>query len=318
MTRERLARRALAGLALAGSAITAPAGSAQAEKYASIVVDAESDTVLHARHADAPRYPASLTKVMTLYMLFDEISAGRVSLDDPLTVSRNAARQPPSNLRLRPGDTITVADAIDSLVTKSANDVAVVVAEHIGGSEDRFAALMTVKARTLGMNSTRFYNASGLPDSRQVSTARDMARLAEAILEDHGEHYDYFALQRFRWGGRTYKNHNKLLGSVEGVDGIKTGYTRASGFNLMASSVREDRRIIAVMLGGRTSAARNRHVTELIEAAYRSFDGPRGRSPALRTKIAFEDVPQPIDPNAAARPLLNGKPLPMGEGDAHD
>ena len=153
MTRERLARRALAGLALAGSAITAPAGSAQAEKkYASIVVDAESDTVLHARHADAPRYPASLTKVMTLYMLFDEISAGRVSLDDPLTVSRNAARQPPSNLRLGPGDTISVADAIDALVTKSANDVAVVVAEHIGGSEDRFAALMTVKARTLGMN----------------------------------------------------------------------------------------------------------------------------------------------------------------------
>lgn len=315
MTQKLLSRYVLAGLTVGGALIAMPAGAANAEKYASIVIDAETDTVLHARHADAPRYPASLTKVMTLYMLFDEIKAGRISLDDRLTVSKTAARQPPSNLRLSAGDTISVRDAIDALVTKSANDVAVVVAEKIGGSEDRFAALMTVKARTLGMNSTNFYNASGLPDSRQLSTARDMAVLAEAVLEDHPEYYHSFSTTQFDWGGRSYKNHNKLLGRVDGVDGIKTGYTRASGFNLMASSMRGDRRIITVMLGGRTSGARNRHVTELIEAAFHSFEGPTGNAPALRTQIAFGKVSQPIDPNAAAQPLLNGKPLPVGEGD---
>ena len=315
MTREQISRQVLRGLAAGSALLILPAGAAQAEKYASIVIDAETDTVLHARHADSPRYPASLTKVMTLYMLFEEIEAGRISPDEKLTVSRTASRQPPSNLRLSAGDTISVSDAIDALITKSANDVAVVVAERIGGSEDRFAALMTVKARTLGMNATKFYNASGLPDSRQVSTARDMAVLAEAMLEDHPDYYHYFSVAEFDWDGRTYRNHNKLLGNVAGVDGIKTGYTRASGFNLMASSVRDDRRIITIMLGGRTSGARNRHVTELIEAAYRSFEGPTGNTPALRTEIAFEAVSQPIDPNAAAQPLLNGKPLPVGEGD---
>ncbi len=315
MTYERMARWAITGVAVATLACSIPSASASPEKYASIVVDAQSDTVLHARHADALRYPASLTKVMTMYMLFEELSAGRISLNDQLTVSSTAARQPPSNLRLKAGDTISVADAIDALVTKSANDVAVVVAEHIGGSEDRFSALMTVKARALGMNATSFYNASGLPDDRQVSTARDMSRLAKAVLENHPDYYHHFALDTFRWEGRTYSNHNKLLKTVDGVDGIKTGYTRASGFNLMATSVRGERRIIAIMLGGRTSGARNRHVTDLIEAAYDSFEGPTGTSPALRTKIAFENVTAPIDPNAAARPTLNGKPLPVGEGD---
>lgn len=315
MTQNLLLRSVLAGLIVAGTPNALFAGTARAEKYASIVIDAETDTVLHARHADAPRYPASLTKVMTLYMLFDEIKAGRIGLDDKLSVSKTAASQPPSNLRLSAGDKISVRDAIDALVTKSANDVAVVVAEKIGGSEDRFAALMTVKARTLGMNATNFYNASGLPDNRQVSTARDMAVLAEAMLEDHPDYYHYFSTTKFEWDGRTYKNHNKLLGRVQGVDGIKTGYTRASGFNLMASSMRGDRRIITIMLGGRTSGARNRHVADLIEAAYRSFEGPTGNTPALRTEIAFEKVSQPIDPNAAAQPLLNGKPLPVGEGD---
>ncbi len=307
-------KSSLVASSLMAGLIVAPA--AHAERYASIVIDANTDTVLHARNADDPRYPASLTKVMTLYMLFDELEAGRISLDDELTVSRNAASQAPSNLRLSAGDKITVADAIDALVTKSANDVAVVVAEKIGGTEARFAALMTVKATTLGMSNTRFYNASGLPDDRQISTARDMARLAEAIMEDHPQYYSEFSTPSFTWEGRTYRNHNELLGSVDGVDGIKTGYTRASGYNLMASAQRGDARVIAVMLGGRTSRARNSHVTELIEAAYASFTAPTGNaSSATQTHIAFESVAQPIDPNAAAVPTLNGHPFPVGEGD---
>ncbi|MCI4644747.1 MAG: D-alanyl-D-alanine carboxypeptidase [Hyphomonadaceae bacterium] len=302
----------LTPLVLGSLALAAPA---QAERYASIVVDSTSDTVLHARNADDPRFPASLTKVMTLYMLFDELKAGRLALEDELTISRNAASQPPSNLRLSTGGTISVRDAIGALITKSANDVAVVVAEEIGGTEERFAALMTVKATTLGMTNTRFYNASGLPDARQVSTARDMARLAEAVMEDHADYYDYFATRSFAWNGRTYRNHNELLGSVDGVDGIKTGYTRASGYNLMASAQRGDARVIAIMLGGRTSRARNAHVTELIEAAYASFSAPTGNTQATQTRIAFESVPQPVDPNAAAVPTLNGQPFPVGEGD---
>lgn len=284
---------------------------ANAEKYASIVVDTNTDTVLHVRHADEPRYPASLTKVMTLYMLFDEMKAGRIALDDRMTVSRAAASQPPSNLRLRRGTTITVRAAIDSLVTKSANDVAVVVAEHIGGTEARFARLMTVKANDLGMESTTFRNASGLPDTRQISTARDMAELAEAMLTDHADYYGYFSKTRFAYGGRTYKNHNELLGSVEGVDGIKTGYTRASGFNLMASADRDGRRIIAVMLGGHTSKSRNAHVEALIEAAYTAIESSDETEVpvAAATRIAFETVMDPIAPNAAAVPMLNGKPF---------
>ena len=305
---------AIAALAMGAISVAAPA---HAEKYASIVVNAETDRVLHARHADAARYPASLTKVMTLYMLFDEIEAGRVALDDTLTVSSRAASMPPSNLRLRTGDKISVEDAIQALITKSANDAAVVVAEHIAGSERRFATLMTVKARSLGMANTRFRNASGLPDRSQISTARDMALLADAVFNDHGHYYDYFATREFTWNGRTYKNHNELLGNVDGVDGIKTGYTRASGYNLMASANRGNARIITVMMGGRTSRSRNAHVTDLIEAAYDTFNAPAAGTSKAETKIAFGTIGAPLDPNAAATPTLNGQPFvpPVGEGD---
>lgn len=287
---------------------------AHAEKYASIVIDADTDTVLHVRHADAPRYPASLTKVMTLYMLFDEIKAGRASLNDRMTVSRAAANQPPSNLRLRRGGTITVRAAIDALVTKSANDVAVVVAEHIGGTEARFARLMTAKASSLGLENTVFRNASGLPDTQQVSTARDMAKLADAMLTDHADYYGYFSRTRFSYGGRTYKNHNELLETVEGVDGIKTGYTRASGFNLMASAERDGRRVIAVMLGGHTSRSRNAHVEALIEAAYDAIEqAPAGETAVAdadtQAHIAFAEITDPVAPNAAAVSTLNGRPF---------
>ncbi|MEM7492234.1 MAG: D-alanyl-D-alanine carboxypeptidase family protein [Pseudomonadota bacterium] len=280
--------------------------SALAEKYASIVVDMDSNEVLHARHADAPRYPASLTKVMTLYMLFDALKAGEVRLDEKLKVSRNASRQPPSSLRLKTGSTITVSDAIDALVTKSANDVAVVVAEHLGGTEKRFATLMTAKARSMGMTRTTFRNASGLPDSQQLSTARDMAILAERVLEDHAAYYGYFAETKFSWGRNTYRNHNRLIGQVEGVDGIKTGYTRASGFNLMTSAKRRGRRVVTIMFGGSTARSRDQHVTDLVEAAYASFkDSPT--DPRLRARIQFSNVQPPLEPNGAAIPMLNGQ-----------
>jgi len=304
-------RFSLAVLMLAFASLTL-APSASAEKYASIVLDADTKEVLHSRHADASRYPASLTKVMTLYMLFDALQTGELKLDDRLTVSRNAANQPPSSIKLKAGQKITVNDAINALVVKSANDVAVVVAERLGGSEKRFAALMTSKAKQMGMKNTRFRNASGLPNSRQRSTARDLSILAERMLVDHAAYYHRFQTSKFVWGGRTYKSHNKLLGTVKGVDGMKTGYIRASGFNLMTSAMRDDRRIIVVMTGGRTAKSRNAHVKALVEAAFKSLD----RSPEktqqiaqLRQRQAFEEVITPTNPNDAAVPLLNGKPF---------
>ncbi len=289
---------------------------AAAEKYASIVVDANSTEILHARHADDPRYPASLTKVMTLYMLFDAIDAGELTLDDKLTVSSSAARQPPSNLRLKSGSKITVAQAIEALVNKSANDVAVVVAERLGGSESRFAHLMTEKAKLLGMQNTTFRNASGLPDTEQVSTARDLALLSQALLNNHADYYYHFADQDFYWNKKRYSNHNDLLGKVRGVDGIKTGYTRASGFNLIASAERDGRRVIAVMLGGTTAKSRNQHVEDLLEAAFQAI-GVTG-APGLRSDLAFAQIKVPLNPNAAAEPMLNGVPLSqiLGQGSA--
>ena len=300
-------------LCLTGLAI-APAASA--EKYASIVVDVDTKEVLHARHADSTRYPASLTKVMTLYMLFDALNAGELDLDDKLTVSRNAASQRPSNLKLKAGQKITVRDAIKALVVKSANDVAVVVAERLGGTEKRFAALMTAKAKQMGMKNTRFRNASGLPNSRQVSTARDLYILAESMMTDHPAYYHFFQTNSFSWNGRTYKSHNKLLGTVDGVDGMKTGYIRASGFNLMTSAKRDDRRIVVIMMGGRTAKTRNAHVKALVNAAFKQID----RSPeaqrkiaALRQQNAFEAIITPTNPNGAAVPVLNGKPFGSGD-----
>lgn len=291
------------------------AQTATAEKYASIVIDTDTQEVLHARNADEARYPASLTKVMTLYMLFDALKAGEVTLDENLVVSRHAASQPPSNLRLRTGSTMKVRDAVGALVSKSANDVAVVVAERLGQTESRFAQLMTVKAKSLGMMNTRFMNASGLPDTQQLTTARDLAILAEAMLTDHADYYHYFSSSSFSWQGRSYKNHNELLGKVDGVDGIKTGYTRASGFNLMASAKRDDHRVIAIMLGGNTSQSRNTHVEALVEAAFTTLEGPEEQK-----SLAFASLSAPLHPNAAAEPMLNGKRISsiIAEGGSDD
>lgn len=304
--------RAFRGSAIAASvtvtaAVMAPA--AHAEKYAAIVVDADTGEVLHARNQDDPRYPASLTKVMTLYLLFDAIDAGDVSLTDKMKVSRNAAAQPPSNLRLRAGDTISVEDAIYALVTKSANDVAVVVAEFLGGSERKFAGMMTDKARDLGLSNTTFRNASGLPNTAQLTTARDLAILADALLDNHGGYYHYFQTQRFSWGGMSYKSHNNLIGAVDGVDGIKTGYTRASGFNLMTSAERDGHRIIAIMLGGASAKSRDAHVTDLVESAFVAIgQTPEVIDPGAKL-VSFAALQQPLNPNAAAEPMLNGRPL---------
>ncbi|CAN1556367.1 DacC D-alanyl-D-alanine carboxypeptidase [Rhabdaerophilaceae bacterium] len=233
--------------------------------YASIVHDVNSGRTLHAVHADELRFPASITKVMTLYMLFEQIERGKFQLDSELPVSRHAAAQKPSKLGMRPGSTISVEDAILALVTKSANDIAVVVAEAVGGSEERFAQLMTAKARAIGMSRTTFRNASGLPNPSQVTTARDLVTLGRAIHDRFPKQYSYFARRSFEHETGHYRNHNKLLGRVEGVDGIKTGFTRASGFNLLTSAKVDGRHIITVVLGGRSGRARDAQVAALVE-----------------------------------------------------
>lgn len=304
-----LARVAALSVAV-GSTSFLGAQTATAEKYAALVMDADTNEILHSRNADDARYPASLTKVMTLYLLFDAINAGEVSLNDKMTVSKNAAAQPPSNLKLKAGSKIKVEDAILALVTKSANDVAVVVAEHLGGTERKFAVKMTDKARDLGLNNTTFKNASGLPNTAQVSTAYDLALLADALMEQHGQYYHYFETKKFSWGRMVYRGHNELIGGVDGVDGIKTGYTRASGFNLMTSAERDGHRVIAVMLGGATAKSRNAHVEDLVEAAFASLGGPADpTSPQLRGTTVFASVMAPANPNGAAEPMLNGQPF---------
>jgi D-alanyl-D-alanine carboxypeptidase len=234
--------------------------------FASIVVDGNTADVLYAANADALRHPASLTKIMTLYLLFERLDAGKIKLDTPLKVSGHAAEQAPTKLGLKPGQTIAVEDAIKAVVTKSANDAAVAIAENLGGDEDEFAKLMTQKAHALGMSHTTYVNASGLPDDDQNTTARDQALLGRDIQERFPRYYKYFSTQEFVYRGREMRNHNHLLGVVGGVDGIKTGYTRASGFNLVTSVHRDGRYIVAVVLGGRSASERDARMRELIGA----------------------------------------------------
>jgi D-alanyl-D-alanine carboxypeptidase len=231
-----------------------------------IVVDANSGNVLYAASPDELRHPASLTKIMTLYLLFERLEAGKLKLDSQLSVSEHASAQAPTKLGLKPGHTIAVEDAIKGLVTKSANDAAVVVGEAIGGNESDFAEMMTKKARALGMSHTVYRNASGLPNDEQVTTARDQALLGRAIQERFPSQYRYFSTLSFTYHGESMRNHNMLLGHVEGVDGIKTGYTQASGFNLVTSVHRNNRRIVAVVLGGASAGARDAKMRSLIEA----------------------------------------------------
>lgn len=296
----RRARQACHGLVIA-ALIGLTAGAADARKYASIVIDAATGETLHEDDADAKVFPASLTKIMTLYMMFDAIERGQLGLRQRLWVSKHAESQPPSEIKLKHRETIAVEDAIKALITKSANDVAVVVAEALGGTESEFAEMMTKRARGLGMARTVFRNASGLPNSRQRTTARDMARLSLALIRDHPHHYHYFSLQNWSYRGVTYRNHNRLLKTYAGMDGIKTGYIRASGFNLAASAVRQGRRLIAVVTGGRTAKSRNAHMARLLD---RGFQTPsRGRGLWLVENLPTPEAPQP-KPGVATPPVV--------------
>ncbi len=256
----------LKALAVAGLLVVGPVASAAAAVPSSaIVVDAKSGKVLFSSNPDSKRYPASLTKMMTLYLLFEAIENGKTSLDAKIAVSVYAASQAPSKLGLKPGQTISVRDAILAIVTKSANDIAVAIAEHVGGTEKNFAKRMTTRAHDLGMSRTTFRNANGLPDPGQVTTARDMATLGRALREHYPQYYSYFSTPSFVWHGRRISNHNRLLGRIAGVNGIKTGYTRASGYNLVTSVDRNNRMIVAVVLGGSSGKARDRRMAGLID-----------------------------------------------------
>ena len=240
---------------------------------ASIVVDAASGEVLSASNADTSTYPASLTKMMTLYLLFEAMQDGRVKLTDTITFSKNSAGKAATNLNVDSGDRISVETAILALVVRSANDAATAIAEQLGGTEAGFARLMTNKAQMLGMTRTTFRNANGLPDAKQRTTARDMATLSVALIRDFPQYYGYFKRTSFKYRGVTYRGHNKLLKSFKGYDGIKTGYIRASGFNLASSAERDGRRLVVVVLGGSSPSMRDRKVADLLTSGFKSQRG---------------------------------------------
>ena len=294
---SRLCRATIPNIAgiLVFLAVAVSSGIASA-RQASIVIEANSGRVLQSLNADDQVYPASLTKMMTLYLLFEAIDKGRLKLDQRLAVSEHAAARPPTGLGLVAGQTITVRDAMLGLITKSANDAAAVVGEAIGGSEAAFAQRMTQKARALAMTHTVFQNASGLPDPEQVTTARDMAHLGRALLADFPHHYQVFSTLQFRYGSALHTNHNRLLGKYDGLDGIKTGYIRASGFNLVASAERDGVRLIGVVMGGRTTAERNQHMVNLLDRAF--------------------NIIEPLRANIAGSPLGGSARLPSGEATA--
>jgi D-alanyl-D-alanine carboxypeptidase len=260
---------------------------AYAAKYAAIVIEEDSGRVLFARNADKLRYPASLTKIMTLYLLFEDIEAGRMTMKSRIPVSKVAAGRSPSKLYLKPGQSISAEQATYALVTKSANDVATAIAERLAGTERKFAKRMTRKARALGMNRTTFRNASGLPHSKQRSTARDMARLAIAMRRDFPQYFKYFSTKSFNWKGRKFGNHNKLLSKFSGTDGIKTGYINASGFNLVATVKRNNVRLIGVVFGGKTSRSRDAHMMDILARQFKRIKPAQARQQlaALPTKL---------------------------------
>ncbi|RWC87907.1 MAG: D-alanyl-D-alanine carboxypeptidase [Mesorhizobium sp.] len=264
-----LAVLALAAL-VAGCSTTTPPDTvlsvpAPPQKYAAIVVDGKSGKQLFEVNSTAQRYPASLTKMMTLYLLFEAMDTGRVTKETQIPVSDHAASQPPTKMRFRRGETIDVDSAIRAIVVKSANDVAVAVGEYLGGSEDQFAAMMTSKARQLGMSSTTFRNASGLPDDGQMTTAHDMAVLGMSLQRRFPQHFHYFSESDFMFRGRLVRGHNDMLGRVRGVNGIKTGYIRASGFNIVTSYEADGRQLIVVVMGADSARQRNDHVEALIQ-----------------------------------------------------
>ncbi len=269
--------------AFAGSLYSAP-------RYAAILIDHDTGELLYARRADEVRYPASITKVMTLYVAFEEMAAGRLRLDDELKISRHAVNQPPSKLGLRVGATISVRDAFGVIATKSANDIAAALAEHVSGSEAAFAERMTATARRLGMTSTRFYNASGLPHPNQTTTARDIVTLSRAMLRDFPAHYPLFSQAHYDYRGTKVPSHNHLLTTMPGVDGIKTGFTNAAGFTLAASAVRGGKRLIAVVLGGPSRIGRDGNVQDLLSIGFDVLSArQRGEFVTVASRFAEPD-----------------------------
>lgn len=260
------------------------------QKYAAIVVDAKTGEVLYAKRADAPRYPASITKVMTLYLAFEALAAGRIQLDDPVVFSPRAAAQAPTKIGVRAGDSITVLQAMQAMVTRSANDAAVAMAEKLGGSEQRFATLMTLRAQELGMSNTNFANPHGLPNSRNISTARDLAILSRAVMRDYPQYYRLFSMKSFNFRGQDIRNHNHMLSEVSGVDGLKTGFTNASGFNIAISGVRDNRRLIVVVLGGPNRITRDRVAESLLLTGFEVMDR-RARGEQITVAQNFFEPP---------------------------
>ena len=275
-------------------------------RYAAYVMDANTGEVLYEKNADSPRYPASITKLMTLYLTFEALQAGKLSLNDRVPVSAHAESVAPTRLGVRVGDSVSVDEAIRAMAVKSANDMAVAMAERIGGSEGKFAALMTLRAQELGMNNTQYVNASGLPDSRQLSTAHDIAILSRALMRDFPQYYSYFSLHSFNFRGRTIPGHDHLLGVVPGVDGLKTGYTAASGFNLATSAQRDGTRIIGVVLGGSSVATRDQHMEDLINT---SFNVLHDRTLGQRLTVA-QNLHEPVPSGPITRPAVE-----EGDGD---
>ncbi|MCR6631198.1 MAG: D-alanyl-D-alanine carboxypeptidase [Magnetospirillum sp.] len=283
-------------MSVLGAAIPSDASASQrASRYGAIVLDHDTGNVLYAVNPDRRSYPASLTKVMTLYLLFDAMEQGRLRLDSTLPVSAHASAQAPSKLGLMPGDRISVEDAVLALVTKSANDVAVVIAESLGGSEPEFAEMMTRKAHQIGMVNTTYRNASGLPNLGQISTPRDQATLARALIRSHGDYYHYFSTRQFRWRGQPITTHNRLMLRYPGADGIKTGYINASGFNLVASAKRDGRRLIGVVFGGDTAAWRDNNMAQILDKGF-----TRAGNPDIRTAAVEEEDSADLDKLIAA------------------
>ncbi len=313
------ARRLFLALGLAAAtALTTVAAPANAQipyfqnllaasqtKYAAIVVDAKSGEILYAKHADSPRYPASITKVMTLYLTFEALASGKIHPDDRVSFSPHAAAQAPSKLGVRPGDSISVNEAIEAMTTLSANDAAVAMAEKLGGTESRFAALMTLRAQELGMMNTHFANANGLPDSRNISSARDIAIMSRAVMRDFPQYYKFFSIEEFPFRGRQIVSHNHLLGP--GVDGLKTGFTNASGFNIAISGVRDNRRLIVVVMGGPTRVSRDENAESLLLTG---FDVMRRRASGEKIVVAQNM----FEPTELSGPIVR-PPVEQGDGD---
>ena len=323
----RSAGRLALALTLVFAGVAAPLGEAWAGKSkavprvaASIVVDMNSGSILHAQAAETPRSPASLTKMMTLYMLFGYLRAGKIRAETELAVTPYAASQAPTKLGLKAGTTIKVSDAAKALVTQSANDAAATIAENLAGTEENFARLMTDTGRRIGMTKTIFRNASGLPNEEQITTARDMAILAAHLIHDYPEYYSVFETRYFSFKGRKYRNHNKLLFGFKGTDGIKTGYTRASGFNLTASVHRGNKHLLAVVLGGRTGSQRDVATRALLDkhfaAASETKPTPAQRMASLvgAPPPPLPAIKKPVFAMAAAVPASAPVPAPA-EGD---